>query len=636
MLQALHSTASSFFMKILLFALVASFALWGIGDIFRTTPADAIITVGDEVITVQELRMEYDQERSRFQQMLGSGFSEDMLQSLNIPRQVMNRLVERALLREEARNQGFIVSEAMLMDELRNNPMFAGEDGRFDAERFRSILMSNRITERQYFSMLNEEIGTEMLQNAVSHEMPWPQQVTELAFRRNAEERVADLLFFPLGIIKNVAEPSAEELETFYQDRAPSFQTQEFRTISMLTIDPQALADSYDVPEEELLIEYKNRSDAYSLPEQRDVQQLLFAEKSQAEEARAAIENGTDFAATGKAFDATNDEINLGLVSRGGIISEAEDAVFGLEKGGVSQPVESAFGWHLFKVNAIEEAHTQPLAEVRDALADDLSYQWSQTEAYERSNQLADELAMGASMEDAAKLLGMKIQTIGPVSIQGQTPNGDNVTLNDSTPRLLPTAYQMQSGQLSTLQEGENGVYYVVRVDEITSPRVRPLAEVRSEVVQQWKAEKKREQLDALVQGVAERLASQNVAEVAKSTGAILHNDVTLKRTDDAFGTGDNQTALPGALVHALFAMEQPGEVTQAIASPEGGYMLAKLETIKEVDTQAANDELVALADEVAASVEGELFRDYLFHLRQKYDVPEVSDERLRSIVAVE
>lgn len=636
MLQALHSTASSFFMKILLFALVASFALWGIGDIFRTTPADAIITVGDEVITVQELRMEYDQERSRFQQMLGSGFSEDMLQSLNIPRQVMNRLVERALLREEARNQGFIVSEAMLMDELRNNPMFAGEDGRFDAERFRSILMSNRITERQYFSMLNEEIGTEMLQNAVSHEMPWPQQVTELAFRRNAEERVADLLFFPLGIIKNVAEPSAEELETFYQDRAPSFQTQEFRTISMLTIDPQALADSYDVPEEELLIEYKNRSDAYSLPEQRDVQQLLFAEKSQAEEARAAIENGTDFAAAGKAFDATNDEINLGLVSRGGIVSEAEDAVFGLEKGGVSQPVESAFGWHLFKVNAIEEAHTQPLAEVRDALADDLSYQWSQTEAYERSNQLADELAMGASMEDAAKLLGMKIQTIGPVSIQGQTPNGDNVTLNDSTPRLLPTAYQMQSGQLSTLQEGENGVYYVVRVDEITSPRVRPLAEVRSEVVQQWKAEKKREQLDALVQGVAERLASQNVAEVAKSTGAILHNDVTLKRTDDAFGTGDNQTALPGALVNALFAMEQPGEVTQAIASPEGGYMLAKLETIKEVDTQAANDELVTLADEVAASVEGELFRDYLFHLRQKYDVPEVSDERLRSIVAVE
>ena len=636
MLQALHSTASSFFMKILLFALVASFALWGIGDIFRTTPADAIITVGDEVITVQELRMEYDQERSRFQQMLGSGFSEDMLQSLNIPRQVMNRLMERALLREEARNQGFIVSEAMLMDELRNNPMFAGEDGRFDAERFRSILMSNRITERQYFSMLNEEIGTEMLQNAVSHEMPWPQQVTELAFRRNAEERVADLLFFPLSIIKNVAEPSAEELETFYQDRAPSFQTQEFRTISMLTIDPQALADSYDVPEEELLIEYKNRSDAYSLPEQRDVQQLLFAEKSQAEEARAAIENGTDFAAAGKAFDATNDEINLGLVSRGGIVSEAEDAVFGLEKGGVSQPVESAFGWHLFKVNAIEEAHTQPLAEVRDALADDLSYQWSQTEAYERSNQLADELAMGASMEDAAKLLGMKIQTIGPVSIQGQTPNGDNVTLNDSTPRLLPTAYQMQSGQLSTLQEGENGVYYVVRVDEITSPRVRPLAEVRSEVVQQWKAEKKREQLDALVQGVAERLASQNVAEVAKSTGAILHNDVTLKRTDDAFGTGDNQTALPGALVNALFAMEQPGEVTQAIASPEGGYMLAKLETIKEVDTQAANDELVALADEVAASVEGELFRDYLFHLRQKYDVPEVSDERLRSIVAVE
>ena len=636
MLQALHSTASSFFMKILLFALVASFALWGIGDIFRTTPADAIITVGDEVITVQELRMEYDQERSRFQQMLGSGFSEDMLQSLNIPRQVMNRLVERALLREEARNQGFIVSEAMLMDELRNNPMFAGEDGRFDAERFRSILMSNRITERQYFSMLNEEIGTEMLQNAVSHEMPWPQQVTELAFRRNAEERVADLLFFPLSIIKNVAEPSAEELETFYQDRAPSFQTQEFRTISMLTIDPQALADSYDVPEEELLIEYKNRSDAYSLPEQRDVQQLLFAEKSQAEEARAAIENGTDFAAAGKAFDATNDEINLGLVSRGGIVSEAEDAVFGLEKGGVSQPVESAFGWHLFKVNAIEEAHTQPLAEVRDTLADDLSYQWSQTEAYERSNQLADELAMGASMEDAAKLLGMKIQTIGPVSIQGQTPNGDNVTLNDSTPRLLPTAYQMQAGQLSTLQEGENGVYYVVRVDEITSPRVRPLAEVRSEVVQQWKAEKKREQLDALVQGVAERLASQNVAEVAKSTGAILHNDVTLKRTDDAFGTGDNQTALPGALVNALFTMEQPGEVTQAIASPEGSYMLAKLETIKEVDTQAANDELVTLADEVAASVEGELFRDYLFHLRQKYDVPEVSDERLRSIVAVE
>ena len=46
-------------------AIIVSFAIWGIGDIFRATPASTVAEVGSTTITVEQVRSAYTNELQR-------------------------------------------------------------------------------------------------------------------------------------------------------------------------------------------------------------------------------------------------------------------------------------------------------------------------------------------------------------------------------------------------------------------------------------------------------------------------------------------------------------------------------------------------------------------------------------------
>lgn len=81
-------------------------------------------------------------------------------------------------------------------------------------------------------------------------------------------------------------------------------------------------------------------------------------------EARDVIERsnrGDDFAELAKELSTGPSNSrggDLGFFSQGQMVKPFEDAVFKLEKGGVSEPVKTQFGWHVIK---LEEKRTQEL-----------------------------------------------------------------------------------------------------------------------------------------------------------------------------------------------------------------------------------------------------------------------------------
>ncbi len=84
MLIAIRSTIASFFVKILFGILIASFAVWGVGDIcrggFRADSEAA--TVGDLPITLQTLGREFQNELNRMQRNFGTELSRDQARAL--------------------------------------------------------------------------------------------------------------------------------------------------------------------------------------------------------------------------------------------------------------------------------------------------------------------------------------------------------------------------------------------------------------------------------------------------------------------------------------------------------------------------------------------------------------------------
>jgi peptidyl-prolyl cis-trans isomerase C len=99
---------------------------------------------------------------------------------------------------------------------------------------------------------------------------------------------------------------------------------------------------------------------------------ILVAEEAQAAELSAAVREGADFAALAEEFSTDRGSAasggELGCFPTGVMVAEFEEAVFGAAVGEVTEPVRSAFGYHVILVDERLPARVRPLADVREPL----------------------------------------------------------------------------------------------------------------------------------------------------------------------------------------------------------------------------------------------------------------------------
>lgn len=85
---------------------------------------------------------------------------------------------------------------------------------------------------------------------------------------------------------------------------------------------------------------------------------ILVNTEAEAKEIKAALDGGADFAALAKEKStepaAKESGGDLGTFGRGRMVPEFENAVFAMQKGQISNPVQSQFGWHVIELIDIQ------------------------------------------------------------------------------------------------------------------------------------------------------------------------------------------------------------------------------------------------------------------------------------------
>jgi len=103
---------------------------------------------------------------------------------------------------------------------------------------------------------------------------------------------------------------------------------------------------------------------------------ILVDSEEKAKDLKTQIDGGADFAELAKANGTDGTAARggeLGWFAHGDMVPEFADAAFAMEPGTVSEPVKSAFGWHLIKLEEKRDRAAPPLEEVRDTLASELA-----------------------------------------------------------------------------------------------------------------------------------------------------------------------------------------------------------------------------------------------------------------------
>ena len=616
MLDSLRKGAGTWFVKGFLFLLIASFAVWGIGDIFRGRSDTALIKVGEIEIQSQEFTEAFNREMRRMGQAIGQPIDREQARAFGLVDRTLQQVVTQSLYDSEAQRLDLIASRDMILQQIRENPAFQNEFQQFDRFRFEQLLRENGFTEASFIAANQRDLTRSQLFEAVAGGAQPPQAMVEFFYKRQNEKRIAEILTVPDSAFQNVAEPDQAALETFHAEHETRFTAPEYRDVSFVTLHAEDLIEEVRASDAEIEEEYQDRLAELSVPETRQVEQILFDSQEAAQKAAERIGAGEDFYAVAK--DAANQDeaaVRLGEQRREDLLPEAADAVFALPQGAASAPVKTAFGWHIFRVTGITPGHRPTLVEARDKLAEELKRRRAAEAMFDMANRIDDALAGGAGLEEAAQQFKLRFVQLDGINAEGENARGERPEALPSSPELLRAAFTSEKGAPLQLREFDGGGYFIVRVDEVTPPALRPLEQVRQEVAEAWKAERRAEAAQKRAQELAGQARMTDLKALADQT------KLPYLRMEPS--TRQEAAGLPTLSVEAaqkIFSL-QPGETASAPNREGDGHLVLKLVEVTPADPAADAAGMARLRSQLRASVADDLLGGFREALRGKVEV---------------
>lgn len=619
MLDFLRRSATSFVVKAMLGLLIASFAVWGIGDVFRAkSGGESVATVGETDISVPRFRNEFQRELQRVSQILGQPIKREQAFAMGIDSMLVNRLITTQLIQEGANASGLMASNAVILNEIHKNSEFFNEAGKFDRRIFTEILSRAGLNEDMYVNIVRESITRQQYMSPITNGAIAPSLMIDTLYKRIAETRVLDVVRISHSKVKGVAAPTDSELSAYHEANSNNFMAPEYRALTALVLSSNAIGESIEVSDAELNAAYEERVAEFTSPEVRTLRQVLVSDEISAGRAAQLLDGGKSVDDVAKEVGANVAMTKLGVFTRAeaaALSSEMADAAFTTPKGAHSAPVKSPLGWHVLVVDEITQGRMKALADVKDELLKNIRGERTLNILFETSNQLEDLLGGGMMIEEAASSLGMNTVKIAAVDARGLSPEGTPVT-TPYADELTVEAYKLSEGSDSQMVEtADNQAFFVLRVDSVMAPALRPLDSVKKHVAVAWKQEQLSTKANEIAATIKLRLeAGDDIKTVARDLGFDAFTTAPFNR----LGQGLKQGALPATLVEETFALKQ-GDVADALGT--GAHTVARLKTITSVGVDKNSDVYRTVHDRTLQGLQGDLAAQLSIALQQRFPV---------------
>ena len=625
MLQAIRSRAGSLVVKVLFAVLIVAFGFWGIGSWINDRATDTTIaTVGSDKIRAEQLAAAVRTEIQTLRQTYGSTFDVDQAKQLGIVDDQLDRLIDDSLVAQEIRRQKLAVGDDAVRATIFANPAFRDAGGQFDRQRYQQILLNNQMSDAQYEATVRNELIRGALSDAVGAGAGAPMPLVDAFYRMLAEKRVADTVQIPYASATDIGEPTEKDLADFHDQHSEGFRAPELRSFEVASLTLDDLAKTITISDDELKDEYQQRLADFKTPDRRHIEQILVQDQATADQAEAALKGGRTFATVAKdTAKMAGGPVDLGLVSAEELGDAAlADAAFKLDKDGISEPIKTAFGWHILHVTEIQPARTESFEEAKPKLAAELAHEAADSQIGKLMNKVDDALARGDDLDKVAAELQLKVVKITDVDQNGHAVNGGAVTLPAPSAEILGAAFNTETGQVSNVIQTEEGGFFVVHVDKVTPSVVRPLAEVHDQALAAWQQEQRVQHVTKTAKEIVDAVnAGKSLKDVAAERKLTLTTTQPLER-------GAATGGLPPQVVTALFRAKPQ----QAVQGPSAdGIYVAEVTQVIPADPAADKPKVDALAGQIKQQIQADLFAEYAGGLRQYFPV-EIDQSRLDKV----
>jgi peptidyl-prolyl cis-trans isomerase D len=535
MLRGLRKASSNWLGKAVMAAvvgfLVISFAIWGIGDIFRGFGRSTVAKIGHTEITIEQFRNFYNDRLQRYARQAGRPIGPEQARATGLDRLVIGQLVSEIVLDERTHALGLALSDAEVAKQIMADPAFRGPNGEFDRIRFEQSIRAAGYTEARFVAEERRQLLRRQLAGTVASGLNAPKALVEAANRYQNEQRSIEYVLLAQAQAGDIPTPSPEVLTKYFDERKMLFRAPEYRKLVVVSLIPSEQARWIEVSDADLKRAYEERRAHYTTPERRHILQIDFPSPEAARAAADRIAKGASFTEIAKELGKSEKDIDLGTVPKSAVIDPAvAAAAFALKQGEVSAPVQGRFGTVLVEVLNIEPEQVRPFEQVAGELKQELATARAKNQVFDLYNKIEDARSEGKSLAEVAANFKLEARTV-EVDRSGRDPSGSPVNLPDAQ-RLLAAAFTTDVGVEADPLQAQDG-YIWFDVAGITPSRERSFEEVKDKVEARWRQQEIASRLSAKATEILDKLkAGSTLADVAAQDHLKVETVSGLKRGD--------------------------------------------------------------------------------------------------------
>ncbi|MFB3886265.1 MAG: SurA N-terminal domain-containing protein [Thermodesulfobacteriota bacterium] len=633
MLRILREHATSWMLRGILILVAVTFISWGGYSLIREKKETYAARVNGVSIDIRDFSDAYQNVVNQYREALGPSFSEKMVEELRLKERILNDLVTRLLILQEATRLGFDIDDEELRGAIESVPDFQS-NGQFDPRRYQYYLREKRMNPEEFERTQRDILMLTKLTNLIrlNSGKVSDEEVLETYLFEN--ERISlNFLKITPEAFKGQTSANEAEIKDYFQKHQEEFRIPTFLQIQYLVFRPSEFEGKVQVSSDEIKRFYDLQQNRFRTPKKVRAREILIKvdpedspekieeKKKKAEETLEKAKKTKDFSSLAKQVSQSNTASkggDLGWIQEGTVDESLEKMLFSKKAGEVVGVASGREGFYIFKIEDIVEDKLKSFEEVKGEILQRLKQEKARGEASRRAEDAFYSLFRSRDLEGFAREKGFSIKTTGFFK------EGDEVPEIGKNPSFYSSAFSLKVGEISPVVTIPPNFYILKLLDKKES-RIPSLEEVKDEVRRKvigMKCEEKARQAAEDLLGQIQ--TGKSMKDLAKDRGIPMEETGLFTRA----GGMVPKIGPVGEFMLTLSSLTEKSPSPKDVLRTKDGYFVIRLSSVVPADLSKYPSVKSELQKRLLYQKQEESFQNWLEQLRAKAKI-EINKEVL-------
>lgn len=642
MAQSIGGKIRGAFVAVLVGLLVLAFAVWGVNDIFVPGVRNAVVSVGDASVSTRDFNRDLQSRLREIAAQRGEGLTNEEAYQQGVHRDLMTQYQVQLAVEKDAQDLGVGVNRADAKAYIEAIPAFRSDiTQEFDRSKLESALARTRngYSIKKFEEDILRDLRRVQTVEAIVGGVRAPSGYAKRQFDFLSEQRKATVLTINKDAVPTPETPSDEVLQAYLDQNAVRYTAPEYRQVTMIRLEPSGFLPDVagEITEQDIQDEFDSRVARGTLGTKasRDVVVLSAPDETTAQDAAARLTAGEEPTLVASALGLVSPDSFDGVEKNQLLDSVTDDVAFDLGEGEARASENSLGGWEAVYVSSVTAASLPAFSSIEPEIRRTLGEEKAKGSIFDISNDMDTRLINGDTLEAIATELDLPMESYDYIDRVGQTQDGLSMNGSSRIPgiaqddELLRLVFTEDIGFDTDIYPTAQDGVVAFRVTDVIDSQVRPLDDIRDQVLTAWNNEQIRDALTdrglALAQEIRGGKSLEDIAEELGSAATLAERGISRAQPP---------RDIAGSVVVDLLTSD-PGDLARGTGAVPLTYTLARLDSVTPNSDGLAGEILDTVQSNIGAEISGDIQNAYRLAILKEHELREYP-EQVRAIMGIE